>query len=58
MKHFSVTPIGEEIIATFSDGTNITIVKQAPTDEFIMDCAFALDEIARKISDVDKKKGK
>ena len=57
MKHFTVTILGDEIIATFCDGTNRTIVKQKPSDDFIMDCAFALDEIARKISEVDKKEG-
>ena len=55
MKHFSVTTIGEEIIATFSDGTNITIVKQVPTDDFAFDCACAIDTIAVKISKLDKK---
>lgn len=55
MNHFTVSVIGDEIIATFCDGTNRTIVKQKPTDDFIMDCAFALDEIARKVSEVDKK---
>jgi len=57
MNHFTVSVIGDEIIATFCDGTNRTIVKQKPSDDFIMDCAFALDEIARKISEVDKKEG-
>lgn len=56
--HFTVTRIDDEIIATYCDGTNRTIVKQVPTDDFAFDCACAIDTIAVKISKLEKKEGK
>jgi CobQ-like glutamine amidotransferase family enzyme len=58
MNHFTVTHLGDELMATYSDGTNIIIEKQKPTDDFILDCACLLDNIAVKLSKLDKKEGK
>lgn len=49
MNHFTVSVIGDEIIATYCDGNNRTVVKQIPTDDFAFDCACAIDTIAMRL---------
>lgn len=58
MTHFTVSRIGDELIATFKDGKHILIAKQEPTDDFILDCACLLDTIASKHSNNIEKEGK
>lgn len=52
--HFTVTRIGDEIIATYCDGNKRTVVKQMPTDDFAFDCACAIDTIAMRLGEKGK----
>ena len=58
MNHFTVTHLGDELMATYSDGEHIIVEKQKPTDDFILDCACLLDTIAVKLSKNNEKEGK
>ena len=58
MNHFTVTLLGDEIIATYNDGKHKLVVKQKPTDDFTFDCACVIDTVAVKLSKLDKKEGK
>ena len=55
MNHCSISCIGEEIYATYDDGKHKIVIRQRPTEDFIFDCACALDTIAIKIAEIDKK---
>ena len=58
MNHFTVTQIGDELIATYSDGEHMLVERQKPTDDFLFDCACLLDSLAVRISKNEKKEGK
>lgn len=55
MKHFTVTIIGDEIVATYDDGANRLVIRQKPTDDFVFDCACIIDTISLKLSKLNKK---
>ena len=54
MTHFTVSRIGDELIATYDDGKRMLVVKQKPTDDFAFDCACLIDTIAVKLLKFDK----
>ena len=58
MNHFTVALIGDELFATYNDGTHKLVVRQKPTNDFTFDCACLIDTIAVKLSILDKKEGK
>jgi hypothetical protein len=58
MNHFTVTHLGNELIATYDDGMHRLVVKQKPTNDFTFDCACVIDTIALKLSKLEKKEGK
>ena len=55
MTHFTVTRLGDELIATYDDGKHRLVVKQNPTDDFTFDCACIIDTVAVKLSKFDEK---
>ena len=58
MDHFTVSRIGDELIATYSHGKQILVAKQNPTDDFALDIACLLDTIASKLTNNNEMEGK
>ena len=56
MNHFSVSHLGDEIIATYDDGVHRLVVKQKPSNDFVFDCACIIDTIALRLSKINDKK--
>lgn len=55
MNNFTVSQIGGELYITYDDGTHKYFFKQKPSDDFLFDCAYAIDTLSCKIANKQNK---